>query len=194
VIDAITGCVRAAVANEGGVASAPELLHGGDPLVSALHDDGADLIIGVGGTGCGTGDDSVSTLASMGKVEAHGIAIAPGETAAFGFAERRPVLLVPGRLDAAIAVWLLIGRHLLARLCGRELDDATTKAELSRKVSSPLGLTEMVPVRRIGGKVEPIASAYIPLQALARADGWILVPADSEGYQAGAHVVLRPWP
>jgi molybdopterin biosynthesis enzyme len=177
----------------GAVADAPPLRHEGDPLVAALQDDSADLVIGIGGTGCGTEDDSVQTLASMGNVEAHGIAIAPGETAAFGFVERRPVLLVPGRLDAAIAVWLLMGRHLLARLCGRELDEATITAELSRKISSPLGLTEMVPVRQTGGKVEPIASAYIPLQALARADAWILVPPENEGFQAGARVVLRPW-
>ena len=32
------------------------------------------------------------------------------------------------------------------------------------------------------------------MQALARAEGWILVPADSEGYPPGARVVVRPWP
>jgi molybdopterin biosynthesis enzyme len=91
-------------------------------------------------------------------------------------------------------VWLLIGRQLLAHLCGRDLDEPTTRVELARKISSPLGLAEMVPVRRLGDKVEPIASGYIPLQAIARADGWVFVPADSEGFQAGARVVLKPWP
>jgi molybdopterin biosynthesis enzyme len=28
---------------------------------------------------------------------------------------------------------------------------------------------------------------------LARGDGWIVVPADSEGFAAGAHVAVRPW-
>jgi molybdopterin molybdotransferase len=32
------------------------------------------------------------------------------------------------------------------------------------------------------------------MQVLTRADGWILVPADSEGYQAGTSVPVRPWP
>jgi molybdopterin biosynthesis enzyme len=40
----------------------------------------------------------VKTLARLGQVEAHGIAVSPGETAAFGFAGARPVLLIPGRL------------------------------------------------------------------------------------------------
>ena len=43
------------------------------------------------------------------------------------------------------------------------------------------------------GAVEPIGSGYVPLSALAEADGWILVPADSEGYPPGAEVVVRPF-
>ena len=65
---------------------------------------------------------------------------------------------------------------------------------LSRKIASPLGLTEIVPARCRNGKAEPIASGYWPLAAVAQADGWIIVPADSEGYPAGAEVVLNPWP
>jgi molybdopterin biosynthesis enzyme len=32
----------------------------------------------------------------------------------------------------------------------------------------------------------------VPLTALAQADGWILVPADSEGYPPGTEVMVRP--
>jgi molybdopterin molybdotransferase len=55
-------------------------------------------------------------------------------------------------------------------------------------------MAEVVPVRCRDGKAEPIASGYLPAQAIAQADGWILVPADSEGYPAGAHVMVRPLP
>ena len=193
VVDAITSFAGAAIAREGSVVIVPSSPDG-DPLAVALQDDSVDAVIAIGGTGTGIDDTAVESLAAMGEVVAHGIAIMPGETAALGFAGARPVLLVPGRLDAAIAVWLMIGRPLLARLCGRDLDELTITAELARKISSPLGLAEMVPVRRLGEKVEPIASGYVPLQTIARADGWVLVPADSEGYQAGARVVVRPWP
>src|SRR5690242_14791914 len=81
-------------------------------LVEALDDIQCDAVIGIGGTGSGRRDDAVQDLARLGQVEAHGIAICPGETAAFGFVGDRPALLVPGRLDAALAVWLLIGRPL----------------------------------------------------------------------------------
>ena len=43
----------------------------------------------------------------------------PGETTALGFAGDRPVLLLPGRFDAALAGWLTIGRRMLARLAFR---------------------------------------------------------------------------
>ncbi len=65
---------------------------------------------------------------------------------------------------------------------------------LARKVTSTVGLAEVVPVRRDDGKAEPLASKYLPLSSLTRSDGWILVPAESEGYSAGAQVQVRPWP
>lgn len=163
-------------------------------LDDALQDAAADAIIAIGGTGSGRHDTSVHALARVGRVEAHGIALSPGESAAFGFIGPRPVLILPGRLDAALAVWLVIGRRLLARLSGDIAEETTTKARLSRKVASSLGLTEVVPMRMREGAAEPIASGYVPLSALAQADGWLLVPADSEGYPPGAEVVIRPWP
>ena len=87
-------------------------------LEPALGGEETSAVIAVGGTGSGLRDAAVHTLARLGQVEAHGIAVSPGETAAFGFAGARPVLLVPGRLDAALAIWLLIGRHIVAKLAG----------------------------------------------------------------------------
>jgi molybdopterin molybdotransferase len=136
----------------------------------------------------------VQTLARVGQVQFHGIGIMPGETTALGFAGPRPVLLLPGRIDAALAGWLTIGRRMLARLAFRLIEEQPFTAELARKIASPLGLAEVIPVRRRLGRVEPCAQGYLPMQALARAEGWLLVPADSEGYPAGTRVVVRPWP
>jgi molybdopterin biosynthesis enzyme len=161
---------------------------------TALGDSQTAALIAVGGTGSGRRDAAVHSLARFGRVEAHGIAISPGETAAFGFAGARPVLLVPGRLDAALAVWLLIGRHLVARLTGGSVEEAAAILPLKRKVSSAIGLTELIPVSCSGGMAEPLGSGYLSLTALARSDGWIVVPADSEGFPAGTQVAVRPWP
>lgn len=164
-------------------------------LDSALLAGDADMIIGIGGTGTGRNDSSVSTLRRDGRVAVHGIALAPGETAAFGFAAGKPVLLLPGRLDAALAAWLTLGRPVIDRLAaakpGLEVVDT---ARLTRKIASTIGVSEFVPVTRDGRGVEPLASRYLPLSALARADGYVLVPAESEGYSAGAAVRVWPWP
>ena len=164
-------------------------------LAAALADNANDAVIAIGGTGSGRNDTSVLTLAKHGRVIAHGIAISPGDTVAFGMCSNRPVLLLPGRIDATIAGWLTLGLPLVDRLAGsHEGSDPSTVAKLSRKVASPIGLTEIVPVRLAKGRAEPIASGYWPLAPLAGTDGWIVVTANSEGFPAGSEVVIRPWP
>jgi molybdopterin molybdotransferase len=160
----------------------------------ALTDENADVVIAVGGTGSGRRDAAVHALAQAGRVDVHGMAMAPGETAAFGFAGARPVLLIPGRIDAALAVWLLIGRDLVAKLTGGKVAGVSTMLPLKRKVTSTIGLTELIPVSCVGGVAEPLASGYLSFAALAGSDGWIVVPADSEGFNAGTPVAVRPWP
>jgi len=165
-----------------------------DSLTEVLNERQCDLVIGVGGTGSGRRDDAVQELARLGRVEAHGIAICPGETAGLGFVGDRPVLLVPGRLDAALAVWLLIGRRLVAKLAGGSIDERSTSASLRRKVSSTIGIAEVIPVSCNDGMAEPLGSGYLSLTALSRSDGWILVPAESEGFAVGSAVAINQWP
>jgi molybdopterin biosynthesis enzyme len=188
-IDGAAMLIARAIDAESGIA-----VTDGDTLDRALAMEDADALVAIGGTGSGRNDASVKALARAGEVAFHGIAIAPGETTALGFVAHRPVLLLPGRMDAALAGWLTVGRRMLARLAFRLVEEQPFSAELARKIASPLGLAEVVPVRRRLSKVEPVATGYLPLQALARAEGWILVPADSEGHPAGARVVVRPWP
>jgi molybdopterin molybdotransferase len=163
-------------------------------MQTLLSETDADGLVVVGGTGSGQGDDAVKTLARVGAVEVHGIAISPGETTAFGIATGRPVLLLPGRLDAAIAAWLTVGRGLLAQLRGGRDAEPGTPATLARKVASTVGLNELVLVRLTAEGAVPLAAKYLPLTAFAHADGWILVPAASEGYPAGATVLVRALP
>ncbi len=168
-------------------------------LYEALGEARAHAGFVVGGTGSGRGDSSVRTLAQFGRVEAHGIAISPGETAAVGYVGARPVLLVPGRLDCALAIWLLIGRHVIAQLAGRRVEDTPKVLPLKRKVASTIGLTELIPVRfdqdaAHGAVADPLASGYLSYESLTGSDGWISVPPDSEGFAAGTPVAVRPWP
>lgn len=194
IVDAAARLVAGDIARRGGAAriDAPGL-----GLDVAIGAESADCIIGIGGTGSGRNDNSVQVLAREGRLAVHGIALAPGETAALGFAGTRPVLLLPGRLDAALAVWLVVGRRLLEQLAAGKHRDMGETLTLARKISSTVGLAETVPVRRSADNpaaVQPLATRYLPLSSVTRADGWILVPAESEGYAAGTPVLVRPWP
>lgn len=189
VLDAALGWLAAAAAKSGALVTMTPIA-----LDAALTDTGDDAVICVGGTSSGHRDVSVKTLARLGRVEVHGIAISPGETAALGFAGKRPVLLVPGRFDAALAVWLLLGRHLAAKLAGGRVVDAAQTLQLKRKVVSTIGLTELVPVSCADGLADPLGSGYLSLTALARSDGWMLVQAGSEGFAPGTQVAVCPWP
>jgi molybdopterin biosynthesis enzyme len=163
---------------------------------SVLGAESADFIIAIGGTGNGRNDNSVQMLAREGRLAVHGMALTPGQTAALGFSGACPVLMLPGRLDAALAVWLTVGRRILERLAAATIKESepVENLPLSRKVASTVGFAEVVPVRRNAGQAEPLASKYLPISSLARSDGWILVPADSEGYSPGSMVQVRPWP
>jgi molybdopterin biosynthesis enzyme len=190
ILDAAAHWVGRAIDAQGGVA----LIDAGAQLDEALRDEAAAAVVAIGGTGSGRDDTSVATLAQLGEVEAHGIALSPGETTAFGMIGGRPVLLLPGRLDAALAAWTLLGCRLLARLAASGEEPRGVSAALTRKVASNLGLAELVPVRWRGREVEPLGAGYLPLQAIARSDGWILIGADREGHPAGSSVVVKPWP
>jgi molybdopterin molybdotransferase len=163
-------------------------------LERALADEQTDIVITVGGTGEGQNDGSVAMLARMGQVAFHGFGIAPGESAALGVAKGHPVLMLPGRLDAALAAFLVVGEPLLVRLTGLAAREPGTSVTLTRKIVSTVGIAEVVPVRRTGDGVAPLASGHWPLQALARADGWVLLPPESEGFAAGAVVEMRAFP
>jgi len=174
--------------------SGGSVLAGMTAFEDALANGQADAIIAVGGTGGGRNDHAVQTLARLGRVEAHGVAVSPGETTAFGYVGERPVLLIPGGIDAVLTVWLLVGRHLVAKLAGGYVEERPATLPLKRKVTSTIGMTELVPVSCAGGLAEPLASDYLSFTALTRSDGWIVVPADSEGFAAGTQVAVKPWP
>lgn len=162
-------------------------------LEAALATD-ADAIISIGGTGAGKDDASVTTLSRAGSVVFHGIGLMPGETAAIGKADGKPVLLMPGRIDAALACWLLLGQRMFTRLAGCDVTGLATPLKLTRKITSTIGIADVVLLKRNGGEAEPLASGYWPMQALAQADSYCVVPPESEGFPAGAAVSARALP
>jgi molybdopterin biosynthesis enzyme len=188
--DVVSPLIARAVEAIGGAV----IVERGRPLDEVLLADDVDAVLVIGGTGMGRRDASVRALATVGRVDIHGMGIRPGETAALGRVGPRPVLMLPGRIDAAVAIWLVVGQPLFLQLAAGVSTAPTRQAVLARKVVSTVGLAEVLLVGHLEGGIEPLASKHFPIQALARAVGWILVPPELEGYPPDTTVKVHLLP
>jgi molybdopterin molybdotransferase len=152
----------------------------------------ADLVLRIGRSGWGEDDDAVHAIAAAGgRIDHHGLALTPGGSAGLGWLGGAPVLLLPGDPLAALATYELLAGRLLRRLAGRAatFPGPVQRLTLSRKIASPVGVSEFVPVIRHGSNAEPLALAPADgLAGYARADGFVVVPAGLEGYAQAALV------
>lgn len=164
-------------------------------LAAAYAAPGADLLISAGRTGVGEDDVAPLALAEAGQLALHGVALRPGDSAALGTACGVPAVLLPGEPMACLTAYELLAGRALRRLAGRDpgLPHPAVPAVVVRKLVSEIGCTELYRVRRTAdGMVEPVASPYRPgLAGAVLADGFVLIPAESEGVPAGATVTLR---
>ncbi|MCO6414959.1 molybdopterin biosynthesis protein [Siccirubricoccus sp. KC 17139] len=187
--------LTAALAPEAALRPLPPVPDAPDAIAATLRAAAPahDLLILAGGTGEGQADDSAAGLAAAGRLVLHGLGTRPGMTAGFGEVAGRPVLLLPGQQEDAIAALLLLGRPLLARLAAAR-PAAPRRLRLTRKIASAVGLAEWVPLREVApGQAEPLAVGSLPAAALAAAAALLLVPPESEGFEAGAEVAALPW-
>ncbi|HEV2154383.1 molybdopterin-binding protein [Bradyrhizobium sp.] len=156
-------------------------------IADALDAAACDLLLIVGGSGVGRRDAAVTALARRGAVIAHGIALAPGRTAAVGRLGQVPVIVLPGSPDHALAVWLTlvlpVVDHLSARRPRRQV-----RLPLARKIASSVGIAEVALLAEEHHAWMPLAVGEWPLHAIARADAWLLIPASHEGFAAGTPV------
>ncbi|MGL5166599.1 MAG: molybdopterin-binding protein [Afipia sp.] len=150
-----------------------------------------DLLVTVGGTGLGRRDATIEALTAGGARLIHGLALQPGRTAAVGKIGATPVIAAPGAPDQALAVCLMLIQPALDRLMARSPRREIVRP-LARKISSAIGVTEIMLLERSDETWMPIAAGQLSLEAIARADAWLAVPGDSEGYAAGTAVGAFP--
>ena len=156
-------------------------------IAAALETADCDLLVTVGGSGVGRTDATVLAIARRGDVMAHGLALRPGVTSAVGRIKRTPVLALPGSVAGAIAAWWTLGLPALDRLSGRQPREVTT-LPLARKLASSVGIAEIALLERNDGRWLPLALGDLPLQAIMKADAWLAIPGNSEGFAAGTPV------
>jgi molybdopterin molybdotransferase len=106
------------------------------------------------------------------------------------------VFLLPGNPVSCLCAYDLFAGPAVRRLGGRPtaLPYRTARLPLARKISSAVGRVDYVRVLVRGGQVEPLATSGASiLSSTTRADGFVLVERDSEGFAEGEVVTVHAY-
>lgn len=157
-----------------------------------------DMVLVNAGSGYGKEDFTFDVLNELGEVIINGVAIKPGKPFIAGFIENKPVLGIPGYPVSTFLSYQLFVRPLIAKYLGIEPQkEEKVKGILSRQISSRIGIDEFIRV-----KVGKVKNRYIVspsgrgaglLMSIVRADGYIVIPAESEGFSQGKEIEVYLW-
>lgn len=194
IYDANSAMLCGLVARDGGVLQA-HLRTDDDParIRMAITEGGADVVLISGGSSVGTEDHAPRLLAEVGELAIHGVAMRPSSPAGCGRVGETLVFLLPGNPVSCLCAYdFFAGRAI--RLRGGLSADwpyQQRRALLARKLVSAIGRVDYCRVRLRHGEVEPLAlSGASVLSSTTRADGFVVVPADSEGHAPGSEVTV----
>ena len=159
-------------------------------ILEALQSE-ADIVIVSGGSSVGVEDLAPTLVQSVGELPVHGIAMRPSSPTGLGTIGHRLVFLLPGNPVSTLCAYDFFAGRAIRALGGRSKTwpYRQTRGTLVRKISSPIGRLDYARVRVNGTEVEPLAVAGASLlSSTTRADGFVIVGDDSEGFPAGAAV------
>jgi molybdopterin molybdotransferase len=161
-----------------------------DAILETLHAD-ADVVIVSGGSSVGIEDLAPTLVARYGNLAIHGIAMRPSSPTGLGRLGHRLVFLLPGNPVSCLCAYDFFAGRAIRALGGRtkRWPYRPIRAALARKLSSQIGRLDYARVQVVEGVVEPLAiGGASVLSSTTRADGFVIVPADSEGFAPGAEV------
>ncbi|MDD6816219.1 MAG: molybdopterin biosynthesis protein [Firmicutes bacterium] len=177
-----------------------------------------DMVLINAGSSAGTEDYTVHVLREIGQVIIHGVAMKPGKPVILAIAGGKPVIGLPGypvsawlafenfatpvlralggdtAVAAAAAVSTAVGSAAgtAARPPVSATGSRTVQAVISRRIVSSLKHREYVRVKigKVGDKLvaAPLARGAGAAMSLVRADGFCVIPQNSEGCEAGEAV------
>ena len=193
ITDANGPMLAALAERDGAIVDFPGLVRDdAEAIREALHAD-ADVVIVSGGSSVGIEDLAPSLVATHGELAVHGIAMRPSSPTGMGRIGQRLVFLLPGNPVSALCAYDFFAGRAIRALGGRSTEWPYRSAHgtLARKISSPIGRLDYARVRFDNGILEPISvSGASVLSSTTRADGFVIVDEDSEGFAAGSDVVV----
>jgi len=191
IADANGPMLSALVERDGGVVDFPGTVRDdGDLILEGLHAE-ADIIIVSGGSSVGIEDLAPMLVAQHGDLAVHGIAMRPSSPTGLGRIGHRLVFLLPGNPVSSLCAYDFFAGRAIRALGGRnkEWPYRSIRGTLSRKINSQIGRLDYARVKIEDGVVAPLAiGGASMLSSTTRADGFVIVGDDSEGFPCGAEV------
>lgn len=191
IVDSNGPMLAALIARDGGLADHPGVVPDQPQAILEALRSQADVVLVSGGSSVGQEDYAPPLLGEHGELAIHGVAMRPGSPTGMGRLDERLVFLLPGNPAACLFAYDLFAGRAIRSLGGRSTDWPYRRitAPLARKIVSTVGRFDQMRVRLVDGRVEPLAvGGASVLTSTTRADGFVLVPPDKEGYPPRAEV------
>ena len=151
-----------------------------------------DIVVFSGGSSVGERDLVRDALVMRGEMHFHGIAVKPGKPTGFATVRHTPVFAMPGNPTSCLSnAYMLLVPFLrrMARLPPWQPN--IVRAPLARAIKSTTGRLQFYTVRVIDGRVEPAFKASGDITSMAKADGYIEIPANVDVVEEGSEVVVK---
>ncbi len=194
IVDANGPMLAALVARDGGLPINPGIVPDEPAAILAALRDEADVVIVSGGSSVGQEDHAPTLVARHGELAIHGVAMRPSSPTGMGQLDGRLVFLLPGNPVSCLCAYDFFAGRAIRVLGGRAATwpYRPTNLRLRRKLVSTVGRLDYARVKIVDGEVEPLAIAGASvLSSTTRADGFVVIPDNCEGYPAGATVTVN---
>jgi molybdopterin molybdotransferase len=162
---------------------------------------GSDFVITLGGTSAGKRDfivDAVSTLEP--DVVVHGIKLDRGRVTGMASVRGKPILMLPGPIQAAMNAFLVLGTPIIGTLAGGSAIEMKTVCRLDKPWEARRRFSDFQKVFYVkihggeGAVATPISAETESLKLLADADGYVVVPTAVTRIDEGSLVTVRLFP
>ena len=152
----------------------------------------SDLIVISAGSSVGVRDETAGVVRRLGPpgIWCHGIAIRPGKPTLLAECAGVPVIGLPGNPRSALVVFRLLGVPLVHLVggCTMPPPEPVVRARLARDLPSATGRLDVVQVRVRDGVAAPVFGLSALLSVLTAADGYVIIPEEATGLDAGTEV------
>jgi molybdopterin molybdotransferase len=152
----------------------------------------SDLIVISAGSSVGTRDETAGVVGRLGPpgIWCHGLAIRPGKPTLLADCGGVPVIGLPGNPRSALVVFRLLGKPLVRLVggCTTPPAEPVVRARLTRDLASAAGRLDVVQVQVQDGVATPVFGLSALLSVLTAADGYVVVPEEATGLDAGTEI------